>query len=101
MKFKQVVLLASVSFCSAFVKNNKFVCPATNTICRFTIQNILTLAPETLSMNFTKAVSEAIAAVVHIKTKIPAQDIRACSDVANDFLSQLLGLELRTGYMPE
>jgi len=56
---------------------------------------------DTQGMDFTKAVSVAIPAVAHIKTKIPAQDIRTCSAVANDFLSQLLGLELRAGYMPE
>ena len=111
MKFKQILLVAGVSFSSAFIggsimyslllkKQQVFISEErTNPVhySKYFDGN----SASTGGMDFTKAAAAAVPAVVHIKTKIPAKAIRSGNEDANDFLSQFLGVEFGPAYMPE
>jgi len=110
MKFKQIFLIAATSIVSAFMgiviysrlfEKRIFVSDVKDDVTAHYSKYSDQTNGITESLDFTKAASIAVPAVVHIKTKIPAKTIRSRNDGSDDFLSQFFGLEFGPGYVPE
>lgn len=110
MKFKQILLIAATSLASTFIgiyiysrafEKRVFVSDIKEYLPAHYSKYTNQTNGITESLDFTKAASIAVPAVVHIKTKTPAKTIHSEEDGSNDFLSQFFGLELGPGYIPE
>ena len=110
MKFKQILLIAATSLASAFMglviysrlfEIRVFVYDLKDDLPAHYSKYTDQTNGITESLDFTKAASNAVPAVVHIKTKIPAKTIRSGNNGSDDFLSQFFGMEFGPGYIPE
>ena len=110
MKFKQLLLIAATSLVSAFMgiviysrlfEKRVFVSDVKDNLPAYYSSYTGQANGITESLDFTKAASIAVPAVVHIKTKIPAKTIGSGNEESDNFLSQFFGFEFGPGYVPE
>jgi S1-C subfamily serine protease len=102
MKCKQILLVIAIGFTSAFAGTALYI--------KFFEKPLVSIVNENQStpvlyskfpygnngtaepVDFTKEAGDAVSAVVHIKTKIPAKHNKGRDDDSDDFLSQLFGV---------
>jgi serine protease Do len=112
MKFKQIMLVGVLSFISAFMgiviylrfferQQQIFISHEKDHLPAHYSKYFNSTQEANQGLDFTKAADVAVPAVVHIKTKIPAQRASARTDGTNDFLRNYLGLEFGDDYIPE
>jgi len=111
MKFKQLLLIAAVSFTSAcagmiiysgFLEKKQVIVSTEKYSPAVHYSKYFEGGNGTVEgLDFTKAAGSAVPAVVHIKTKTAARRASETNEDANNFLQQFLGVEFGPAFIPE